>query len=172
MKTVILGEPPAELESLLARRRSLAQDVYDEVWDGVYHVAPASHSWHGYLDNVLAELLGPFARRAGLVGTGPFNLGNSDDCRVPDRGYHHGLPSGVWLASAAIVVEIVSPDDETWTKFDFYARHQVGEICVADPSDSRLRWFLLVGTTYEEKAASPLLDVSVAELAASIDWPA
>lgn len=52
------------------------------MWEGVYHAAPASHAWHGYLDNVLAELLGPYARRAGLVGTGPFNLGEADDYRV------------------------------------------------------------------------------------------
>lgn len=171
MKTVVLGERPAEIESFLARRRALGQDLYDELWEGVYHVAPASHAWHGYLDNVLAELLGPYARRAGLVGTGPFNLGGPDDYRVPDRGYHNGLPSGVWLPSAAIVVEIVSPDDETWAKFDFYARHQVDEICTAEAAGSRLRWFNLVGNAYDETGTSPLLDISADDIAARIDWP-
>lgn len=171
MKTVLLGERPAEIESFLARRRALGQDLYDEVWEGDYHVAPASHSRHGYLDNVLAVLLDPHARRAGLVGTGAFNLGDGSDYRVPDRGYHRGLPSGVWLPSAAIVVEIVSPDDETWEKFDFYARHGVDEICVADPAGSQLQWFALGANEYEETAASGLLNVAVADLAAKIDWP-
>jgi len=40
-------------------------------------VALASHAWRGYVDDVLAELLGPMARAAGLVGTGAFNLGSS-----------------------------------------------------------------------------------------------
>ena len=67
MKTVLLGPPPAEVEAFLARRRELGQDPFDEVWEGTYHVAPASHPWHGYIDNVLAELLGPLRPRARLL---------------------------------------------------------------------------------------------------------
>lgn len=74
---MVLGQPLAELEAFHDRRRALGQDLFDEIWEGAYHAAPASHPWHGYLDNVLAELLGPLARAAGLVGTGPFNLGQS-----------------------------------------------------------------------------------------------
>lgn len=171
MRTVLLGQPPPEVEAFLARRRALGQDLFDEVWKGTYHVAPASHPWHGYIDNVLAELLGPFGRGAGLVGTGPFNLGDETDYRVPDRGYHRSLPSSVWVLTAAIVVEVLSPDDETWAKFDFYARHRVDEICTADPLVSQLRWFTLTGDVYQEAAGSMLLSVTVAELAASIEWP-
>jgi len=40
MRTVLL-EPPAEVRAWLARRRELGQDLYDEVWEGEYHVAPA-----------------------------------------------------------------------------------------------------------------------------------
>ena len=171
MKTVLLGQPPPEVEAFLARRRELGQDVFDEVWEGTYHVAPASHPWHGYIDNVLAELLGPLARRAGLVGTGPFNLGDESDYRVPDRGYHRSLPSTVWVPTAALVVEVISPDDETWAKFDFYARHQVDEICTADPLVRQLRWFVRAGSGYQESSASALLQVNVGELSAHIDWP-
>lgn len=117
--------------------------------------------WHGYMDNVLAE----------LVGTGPFDLGDADDSRVPDRGYHRGLPSAVWVATAAVVVEVVSPDDETWAKFDFYARHQVDEICTADPLAGQVRWFGRAGPAYEETGASGLLDVTVADLVRRIQWP-
>jgi Uma2 family endonuclease len=171
MKTVVLGEPPPEVEAFLARRRALGQDLFDEVWEGTYHVAPASHPWHGYIDNVLAELLGPYARAAGLVGTGPFNLGGESDYRVPDRGYHRSLPSSVWVPTAAIVVEVISPDDETWAKFDFYARHQVDEICTADPLVTQLRWFALAGDTYQEAPASGLLNVTGAHLSSRIDRP-
>jgi Uma2 family endonuclease len=171
MKTVVLGERPAELEALLARRRALGQDLFDEVWEGVYHMAPASHPWHGYVDNVLAELLGPLARAAGLVGTGPFNLGEPDDYRVPDRGYHRSLPSTVWVPTAALVVEVISPDDETWEKFDFYGRHGVEEIGVADPHERLLRWFDLAGERYEETDISRLLGITTAELSSRIDWP-
>ncbi|HUR22325.1 MAG TPA: Uma2 family endonuclease [Acidimicrobiales bacterium] len=171
MRTVVVGQRPAEFEALLARRRALGQDIFDEMWEGVYHVAPASHAWHGYLDNVLAELLGPYARRCGLVGTGPFNLGEADDYRVPDRGYHRELPTGVWIATAAIVVEVISPDDETWEKFDFYARHGVDEICTAEPVGGELRWFTLAASAYEETGTSALLGVTAADITARIEWP-
>jgi len=172
MRTVVLGEPPVEIEAFLAHRRATGQDRYDEVWEGEYHVAPMAHSWHGYLDNVLAELLGPVARAAGLIGSSAFNLGQADDFRVPDRGYHRSMPSAVWVPTATIVVEVISPDDETWAKFDFYARHHVEEICTAEPRQRQLRWFVLKDTAYEETGASALLDVTAAELHARIDWPA
>ena len=84
MRTVVLGPRPPELDALIARRRSLGLDTHDEVWKGEYHMAPSAHSSHGWLDQQLAELLGPLARAAGLGGTGPFNLGEPDDFRVPD----------------------------------------------------------------------------------------
>lgn len=43
-----------------------------------------------------------------------------------------------WLATAAVVVEILSPDDETFEKFSFYARHDVDEVLVADPAARRI----------------------------------
>jgi len=109
---------------------------------------------------------------AGLVGTGPFNLGEPADHRVPDRGYHRGRPTGTWLATAAIVVEIVSPDDETYDKFGFYARHGVDELLVADPADHAVGiWRLTAVDDYERALASPLLEVSAADLMAAIEWP-
>lgn len=171
MTTVVLGQRPPELEDFLRRRRELGQDGFDEIWEGVYHVAPMAHPWHGYLDNVLAELLGPLARRAGLVGTGPFNLGVPDDFRVPDRGYHRSLPSTTYVPTAVIVVEVVSPDDETWAKFGFYAARGVEEICTADPRAAELRWFTRDGDEWVESGVSALLGVTAADLAARIDWP-
>ena len=171
MKLVVVGEPPVEITSFLARRRALGQDRCDEVWEGEYHVVPAPHPWHGYLDRRLSMALEPLAGRAGLVSTGQFNLGEEDDYRVPDGGYHRGVPSQVFMPTAAILVEILSPEDETWLKFDFYARHGVEEACVADPRAQEIRWFVLAGAGYEETAASPLLGVTAADLVARIDWP-
>src|SRR5215213_7848817 len=156
MKTVILGEQPPEIAAFLARRRALDQDRLDEVWEGEYHVVPAPHFWHAHVQNTLAELLGPLARAAGLVGAGEFNLGEQGDFRVPDGGYVRGMPDEVFVPTAAIVVEVLSPGDETWMKFGFFARRGVEEVCIADPRTREVRWFVLVGEEYEETGTSPL----------------
>ena len=147
-------------------------DLFDEVWQGAYHVSPPRNAAHAYLDDVLAVLLHPFAEAAGLVGTGPFNLGEADDYRVPDRGYHRIRPTGTWVPTAAVVIEIVSPDDETYAKFGFYARHAVDEILVADPSTAELHiWARVPDERYEQVTASALLRVSAEALASAITWP-
>lgn len=172
MRTVVVGPVPDELAALIERRRAAGADLYDEVWEGEYHMVPAPGGPHAVLDNELAVLLHPFAQAAGLVGSGPFNLGRPDDYRVPDRGLHRSPPSGTWVATAALAVEIVSPGDETWDKLPFYAAHGVDEVLVADPQERRLTWLALSETgSYEQVAASALLGLDVAEVAGQIDWP-
>ena len=171
MKTLFLGERPKELEAFLDRRRALGQDGYDEVWEGVYHVAPMAHRWHGYVDGQLGVVLAPYGRRVGLLWTTAFNLGDPDDFRVPDGGFHRTLPSTVYVPTAAILVEVVSPDDETWEKFGFYAARGVDEICTAEPLERRLRWWRRDGDLFVDADASSLLGVTVAEVTGKIDWP-
>jgi hypothetical protein len=116
---LVLGTPPRELEALLERRRRAGIDRLDEVWDGLRHVVPGPSIEHADISQQLAELLGPPARAAGLRPTiSEFNLGESEhDFRVPDGGLHRPGASGVWHATAALVVEILSPDDETCRNF-------------------------------------------------------
>ena len=171
VKTVVLGPRPPELEALIRRRQGLGLDIYDEVWEGSYHVAPAAHPAHGYVDHALAVLLDPYAKSAGLVATGPFNLGRPEDYRVPDHGYHRELPADVWVPTAAIVVEVVSPDDETYAKFAFYSASGVDEVIVADPQEQSVRCFRRGGDHYVETDASALLGIRAEELTGGIAWP-
>lgn len=170
MRTVVIG-PNADVDEIIARRRAYGQDLYDEVWEGEYHIAPAPSVAHALLQARLLLLLEPFAEAAGLISSAPFNLGTPGDYRVPDGGYHRVEPQGVWHDTAAIVVEIVSPDDETYAKFDFYAAHGVGEIIVADPTEKTVRCFHRTGSAFHEQPESTLLGVGVADLTASIRWP-
>ncbi|HVM13726.1 MAG TPA: Uma2 family endonuclease [Egibacteraceae bacterium] len=171
MRTVVVGPVPDELAALIKRRRATGADLFDEVWEGDYHMAPAPHAAHGVLDQQLAVLLDPLARAAGLVGSGPFNLGHPDDYRVPDRGLHRTQPSATRVASAALVVEIVPPEGETWAKLPFYAAHEVDELLIADPHTRTLRWLARSGGTYGEVEVSDLLGVDVEAFAEQIDWP-
>ena len=171
VRTVVLGPMPAEVDVLMKRRRTLGLDRFDEAWQGDYHMAPAPHPWHGYLDQVVAVLLDPLAHRVDLTATGPFNLGDADDYRVPDRGLHRRLPATVFVATAALVVEIVSPADETWAKLSFYADHEVDEILIVDPTERSVTWLALVDGRYIEVPMSALLNVGVDDLAGDVTWP-
>ncbi|HEX3827662.1 MAG TPA: Uma2 family endonuclease [Sporichthyaceae bacterium] len=160
------------MERLIKQRQALGHDLYDEVWEGEYHMVPGPGGKHSGLQFQLLFALEPLARAAGLRGSGPFNIGDSErSFRVPDGGFHRGTLDRVWFPTAAIVVEILSPGDETWAKFDYYAAHRVDEICVADPEARTIRWFRRDSASYLPVDRSELLDVTVADLEATVDWP-
>ena len=171
MPTLVRDPPPAEFEALLERRRRLGQDLYDEVWDGVLHMNPAPAGRHGQIDRQLALILTPLALAAGLTSTGTFNLGIEGDYRVPDGGLHREWRDQVWYRSAALVIEIVSPDDETWSKLEFYSAHGVEEFLIVDPQEKTVSWLGLEGGEYKHLKRSRLIELGAAELAEQIDWP-
>lgn len=170
MTTVFAGGLPPEVGGWLERRRRLGLDARDEVWEGVLHVAPYAAEGHGELEDVLAALLRPRALRAGLVPGGRFNLGVAEDYRVPDLGYKWASGRGTYVATAAVVVEVLSPGDETLAKLPFYSARGVREVLVVDPGARAVRCWELVAGAYEEAVRSRLLGVSAGELAAELGW--
>lgn len=170
MKTVVLGPPPVALAELIAHRRATGADRYDEVWRGEYHMAPAPHGAHADIDDQLAALLRPLARRIGLFSSGPVNLGDPSDYRVPDRAVHRQRPAVMWFPTAAIVVEIVSPDDETWARLPFYAARGVDELVIVDPQQRTVVWLRLIGSDYRPLERS-MLGITSDELRSQLDWP-
>jgi len=171
MPTLVRDPQPAEFEALLGRRRRLGQDLYDEVWDGVLHMNPAPAGRHGQIDRQLALILTPLAQASGLTSTGTFNLGSEGDYRVPDGGLHRDWRDQVWYGTAALVIEIVSPEDETWNKLEFYAAHDVEELVIVDLQEKTVSWLALEGGEYRHVKRSGLIEVGGAELAQQIDWP-
>jgi len=173
MSTLVLEQATPELEALKERRRRAGIDRLDEVWEGVLHMVPAPSYKHAVVAQQLAELLGPAARAAGLApAMGEFNLGESeDDFRVPDGGLHRPGADGIWLPTAALVVEIVSPEDESWQKLPFYAAHAVDEVLIVDPQERSVHWLGLAEGEYREVERSDLIELGRDELAERIDWP-
>ena len=172
MRTLVLDPPPGEFEQLLERRRRTGADRRDEVWEGVLHMAPAPHSRHSRLQWQLALLLDGPARAAGLEPTSEFNLGEPDDYRIPDGGLHRPTPDGLYLPTAALVIEILSPGDETWEKLPFYAAHRVEELLIIDPDKHKVQWLAPAGGEYRPIERSLLIELGPGELAERIDWPA
>jgi len=170
VKTTVLASCTPEDEAMLAERRRLGQDRLDEVWQGEYHMVPGPHSRHGVLDEQFADAVRDRARTAGLTATTTFNLGGPDDYRVPDRGYHRGRPDGLYLSTAALVIEVLSPGDETYAKFPFFADHRVDEVAVVDGDTRMIHWFALRDGRYEAVVRSAVLRADVATIAGAMDW--
>lgn len=187
MRTLVVDSASAGLEKLMERRRRSGLDRLDEIWEGVYHMVPAPSFEHASIAQQLAVILDGPARLAGLVpAMGEFNLGDSEhDFRVPDGGLHRPGASGTWLPTAALVVEIVSPGDESWEKLPFYAAHHVDEVLIVDPQQHTVSWLALTGPApaagsaqdaelgdYRPAQRSSLIELGPAELAERIEWPA
>ncbi len=172
VRTIVSDPPPAEFQELLERRRRWGADRHDEIWEGVYRMIPAPGEAHWLIDEQLAELLRPLARAAGLVSSPEFNLGHTSDFRVPDRGLHRPETTGDWRPTAALVVEILSPGDETPAKIPFYASHDVDELVIVDPQSRTVEWLALEQGRYRPVEQSRLISLGPTELAGRIDWPA
>lgn len=172
MSTLFAQELPAEVTAWLERRRALGQDRYDEVWEGVHHVVPGPTNAHGFVDDELGALLRSLARRAGLYRVSATNLGREGDYRVPDGMVLRARPTeSTYAETAAVVVEVLSPGDETFAKFPFYAAREVEEVVVADPQGRRVRLWQLRDGAYVETGRSDVLGTTAEELTAGVDWP-
>lgn len=172
MRTVVLDPPTSGLEELLERRRRSGLDRFDEVWDGVLHMVPAPSYGHASIEAQLVVILHPAARAAGLEVIGQSNLGESEhDFRVPDGALHRPGASGTWHATAALVLEIVSPSDESWEKLPFYAAHDVDEVLIVDPVTHSIDWLALRDGGYQPIERSGLIDLGVSDLTERIEWP-
>jgi Uma2 family endonuclease len=172
MPTLVLDPAPAEIKALLERRHSLGLDSRDEVWEGTYRMIPPPSFAHQRIAEQLAALLGPLARAAGLEPLiREFGLGEPEDYRVPDGGLHRPGAGGVWYPTAALVLEILSPGDETWQKLPFYAAHGVDELLIVDPQERAVHWLARRGNGYESIERSTLIDLEPGQLVERIDWP-
>jgi Uma2 family endonuclease len=134
-------------QALLDERRSKGLDRSDEMWEGELHMVPPPTEDHQALGAELFLILGPIAKEKGLLPrydpTGLFRPGVDDDWRVPDQMYappERRSRRGI-EGDASLVVEILSPNDETYTKLDWYAEVGVGEVLVIEPETRRVELF-------------------------------
>ncbi len=170
MRMLVLDPPTAGVGDVLESRRRSGLDRLDEVWDGVYHMVPAPSHIHGAIESQLHRLLGPLATAVGLTMVGQSNLGESEhDFRVPDSALHRPGAQGRWHPTAALV-EIVSPNDETWEKLPFYAAHNVDEVLIVDPRERSVSWLGLEQGEYRAIEHSGLVDLGTQGLAGQLDW--
>ena len=140
MRAVMVNVP----DSLLAERRRTGADLFDEMWEGVLHMVPAPSAAHQRLNAKLMMVLGPLAEARGLVPLVEANLHRADeDYRVPDQIYARAdqLSDRGAERAAVLVVEFLSPGDETYDKLDWYAAGGVDEVLVVDPHSRQAEVF-------------------------------
>lgn len=135
MKAVVLDMPQAWLDE----RHRLDLDRKDEMWEGVLHVVPPASSDHNRLGAHLMVFLLPLVPHLeGFFEPGIFDPDVEDmtSYRVADLAFarpEHVSERGI-EGRAALVVEILSPRDESYEKLGFYRRVGVEELLYVDPA--------------------------------------
>jgi len=150
----ILINDPRLADELLNQRRASGSDRYDEVWDGVYVMSPMANNEHQGLVNELAAALTTCIdwRSRGRTMPGANVSDRREDWRhnyrVPDvLVYLNENPAqdcGThWYGGPDFATEIVSPEDRTLDKLDFYAQVSTREVLVIDRDPWQLTLYRL-----------------------------
>jgi Uma2 family endonuclease len=153
----MLVTPP----ELLAERRHRGADLRDEVWEGVLHTPPPPSARHQRLATNLLFVLKPVVEARGLEAwseTGLYQPGAGErDYRVPDlmaarpeRATERGVEG-----AADVVIEILSPDDETYEKLPFYEALGVLEVIIIEPRTRSVELHVLRGGKLPIMAPDP-----------------
>jgi Uma2 family endonuclease len=144
--------PKEHFKRLLRRRQKCGGDRFDEVWNGVYVMSPIADNDHQAiateLSAALIQALQVNVGRKVLAGT---NVSDQEEnwtknfrcpdvavflpgCSAEDRGSH-------WFGGPDFAVEVISPEDRSREKLDFYAKVGVKELLLIDRKPWRLELY-------------------------------
>jgi Uma2 family endonuclease len=154
MTMAVLVLDPTEQRRLKRERRRSGGDRFDEVWNGVYVMAPLANNEHQYLATNLAAAIGRAIVQPdeGQVFVG-CNVSDQEvkwekNYRCPDVAvFLRGNPAEDrdthWFGGPDFAVEIVSPGDRSRKKLSFYASVGVRELLIVDRKPWRLELYRL-----------------------------
>jgi Uma2 family endonuclease len=179
MKAVMSSVP----QHILDWRRSTGADQWDEMWEGVLHIAVSPNRDHQDFELALAMWLRQnWADPNGCRVYTRINIAEPgtwpDNYRIPDLvlltpARFHIDCNEYFDGGPEVVVEIHSPDDEAYDKLAFYALVGVREAWIIDRDTKRPEVFELVGAELvaREAGADGWLRSSVAgvEMRATAD---
>jgi Uma2 family endonuclease len=154
---------PEVSPAILAWRKRTGADRWDEMWEGVLHMAPSPNREHQDLEGAMETYLRlRWARPHRARVYHQINLtppgGWPDNYRIPDlvllsparfdidrNEYFEGAPD--------VVVEIRSPGDESYEKLEFYAALGVPEAWIIHRDSKEPEIYSLQAGRYERRAA-------------------
>jgi Uma2 family endonuclease len=154
---------------LIARRRRLGIDRFDEVWDGVYVMSPPPDIEHQVFGFDLVEVLKVIVKQTGLgeVFSGVAISDRMDDWkknfRVPDASvFLNDNPAKdcetFWFGGPDLAIEIVSPKDRSRKKIPFYEKVGTRELLIVDRRPWKLTLFRLIDGKLRNVGQSTLTD--------------
>ena len=134
---------PAAEARLKAERQASGADRYDEVWEGVYMMAPLANNEHQKLQGgLVAAITNAFGWATPELVLPGANVSDREDgwehnYRCPDvvvvcAGGAARDCGTHWSGGPDFCVEITSPGDRSRDKIDFYSRIGVRELLVVD----------------------------------------
>ena len=158
------------LESRLRAERELSgADRYDEVWDGIYMMAPLANDEHQEIVGAMTAILQAVVAWQGLglvrpgVNVSDRDEGSEHNYRCPDvvvflNGMAARNRDAHWVGGPDLAVEVVSSHDRSREKLPFYASVGVREVLVIDRDPWALELHRLTGETLMLAGRTTLAD--------------
>ena len=161
MKAVMANVP----EHILEWRRRTGADQWDEMWEGVLHMAPSPNRDHQDFEYELEAWLREYWAKpnGGRVyhqinisqpGTWPNNYRIPDLVLLTPSRFHIDC-NEYFDGGPDAVVEIHSPGDEAYEKLGFYALIGVREVLIIDRDTKEPEIYELVGSEYQLRTIGP-----------------
>jgi Uma2 family endonuclease len=156
--------------ALLEQRRRLGLDRWDEMWEGVLHMAPAAANEHQRMVGELLVFLVPLLRRTGRgtirIGINVFDEASPlENYRIPDLTFVAAgrerlfADDGIRGGGPDAVIEVRSPGDESYDKLPFFAKLGVREVLIIDRDTKRVDAFRLQSGQYSRQEPGAQVEV-------------
>lgn len=150
---------PSVPPGLLAWRKKTGADRWDEMWEGVLHMAPSPNREQQDLEGTIETYLRThWAPAHGARVHHQINVaavgGWPRDYRIPDivlvTPSRFGIDHNEYFEGGPdVVVEIRSAGDESYEKLEFYARIGVAEVWIIDRDSRACEIHILKAGRYE-----------------------
>jgi Uma2 family endonuclease len=170
MATMILD--PLLAEQLREQRRAWGSDKFDEVWEGVYMMAPLPNDEHQNLVFEFCIVLNESLGRQKLAQIRPgVNLASQsvnwkENYRCPDvavflRDTQAENCDTHWRGPADFLIEITSPGDRAHEKIPFYNQIGVHEVLIVNRETWTLELYQRQNDQLQKTAESRLPDAAI-----------
>jgi Uma2 family endonuclease len=155
-----------------AERKASGADRWDEVWEGTYVMAPLPNDEHQDIQTKLVAILQVAFGWAGLgdvragVNVSDREVGWMHNYRCPDvvaflKETRAQNRDTFWLGGPDFAVEIVSPNDASRDKLEFYSSVGTRELLIIDRAPWQLELYRLNGARLSEVGRSAVSDSKV-----------